>query len=95
MYNAKEFGLRLKQLREQAGMTQEQLADVLHISTDYESKLENGKRNASVELCIQAAELLATSLDYLLLGRMPTMGGVKKVIRDAIQELTRLESQLP
>lgn len=94
MYNAKEFGLRLKQLREQAGMTQEQLADVLHISTDYESKLENGKRNASVELCIQAAGALSTSLDYLLLGSMPTMEGVKKVVRNAIQELTRLESQL-
>lgn len=94
MYNANKFGKRLKQLREEAGLTQEQLSDLLHISIDYESKLENGKRNPSLELCIQTALILSVSLDYLLLGRMPAAEEVKVVLRNAVRELERLERQL-
>lgn len=95
MYNTNEFGKRMKLLRENAGLTQEELADALHISTDYEGKLETGKRMASVELCISASIFFSVSLDYLLLGKKRPTEGLKKQVHNLIRELIKLEKQLP
>lgn len=95
MYHAKEFGARLKECREAAGMTQEELAELLHINMDYEGKLENGKRNPSVELCSQMAAVLTVSLDHLLLGKEVPTNGLKRMVQNAIRELKLLEKNLP
>ena len=43
----REFGKRLKQLRQQANMSQEELADLCGIHRTYISDVELGKRNIS------------------------------------------------
>ncbi len=42
MYS-KDFGFKIKQLREKRGISQEQLAEVLKISQSKLSKIENGR----------------------------------------------------
>ena len=66
-HNHKEsFGLRLRELRVRAGLSQEELAYRADLDRTYVSSCERGKRNVSLDsivafaaaLQIQAAELL-------------------------------------
>ena len=50
-------------LRVTAGLTQTELAEQLNCSYNYISYVENGKRRASVELYISAANYFNVSLD--------------------------------
>lgn len=95
MYDPKEFGKRLKQRREEIGKTQEQLAELLHISVTHEGKLEKGSRTPSVDLLIQISDYFSVSVDYLLKGKSQPTDGMKKAVQTAIRELQRLERLLP
>ena len=65
------IGLRIKNARNKVDMTQDSLAEALHISRRHLSLLENGDRGISLELLVDIAnvlnvpiaELLADSLD--------------------------------
>ena len=52
-YDLRESGLRIKKLRKQKGLTQEQLADKLNISTSNLGKLERGLQGLSIDLLIE------------------------------------------
>lgn len=52
-YDLRESGLRIKKLRKQKGLTQEQLADKLNISTSNLGKLERGRQGLSIDLLIE------------------------------------------
>lgn len=56
---------KLRDLREDHDLTQEQIAHHLNISQRLYSYYENGKRNIPIETLIQIAELYDVSLDYL------------------------------
>ena len=56
---------RLKELREDHDITQQEIADFLGISQRYYSNLENGTRNISVELLIKISDFYNISLDYI------------------------------
>lgn len=58
--------MRLKDLREDAGLTQKQLADYLHIKQNTYSQYENGQRQIPIGALIQLAIHFHTSVDYLL-----------------------------
>lgn len=60
------FGGRLKALREEAGLTQQQLADRLGIAATTITRLENGGRTPSWETVIRIAEALKVSTDSFL-----------------------------
>jgi len=65
------FQVRLKELREKAGYTQETLAEILHVSQSTVGMWENGKnkpKNARLEAL---ANLFNVTTDYLL-GREET-----------------------
>lgn len=55
---AKRFGKRLRQLREEKGMLQRDLAEKAGIETEHLSRLENGHK----EPCLYVIDALATSL---------------------------------
>jgi len=55
----RRLGLRIKQLRENAGLSQEELAHRSSIHVTYLSGLENGKRNPS----LLVLDRLAVALD--------------------------------
>jgi transcriptional regulator with XRE-family HTH domain len=60
------FGQRLKALRLEKGMTQQQLADVLEIEKSNISRFESGKQSPSSENKVKMAKLFNVSVDYML-----------------------------
>ncbi|MBQ8908390.1 MAG: helix-turn-helix transcriptional regulator [Clostridia bacterium] len=58
--------MRLKDLREDADLTQAALADYLHIKQNTYSQYENGQRQLPLEVLILLARFYHTSTDYIL-----------------------------
>ncbi len=63
-------GERLRALRIQKGLTQEEASERLNISLRYYQMLERGEKVGSVDVLIAIGNMLDCSLDYLLRGRM-------------------------
>jgi transcriptional regulator with XRE-family HTH domain len=63
-------GVRIKEIREKRGLTQEQLAKKAEISKGFLSDVENGKRNIGSQGLLRIANELGASVDYLLAGRV-------------------------
>ncbi len=58
--------MRFRDLREDSDMTQQALADYLHIRQSTLSQYENGQRQIPLNLLIELALFFNTSTDYLL-----------------------------
>ena len=58
--------MRIKSLREDCDMTQQQVANYLHIRQSTYSQYETGNRQIPTNVLIALAELYKTSTDYLL-----------------------------
>lgn len=69
------IGGRLRALRLQEGMTQENLAEVLHLENKSSISLfEGNKRELPVGLLIQVTKYFHTSTDYILFGNVENLG---------------------
>lgn len=62
------LAIRIMQLRKHNGMSQLQLAQILHISASAEGMYEQGRRVPSLETLTAMAALFHVSLDYLITG---------------------------
>lgn len=60
------------QLRKTKGLTQEQFAVKLNISDRHLGKIERGEGTASIDLLVEVAISLNTTLDFLILGVLDT-----------------------
>ena len=58
--------MRIRDLREDSDMTQEQVARYLCIQQNTYSQYENGQRQLPLECLIALAKLYKTSTDYIL-----------------------------
>ncbi len=65
----KELGARLQKLRRQASMSQQELADQLHVSRQSISKWELGTATPDLDNLVRLSELFGVSLDELVLGK--------------------------
>lgn len=63
-----EIGKRIRDAREQAGLTSEQLADKLEISQSNISRWENAKYKITLPTLVKIANALDVSLDELIVG---------------------------
>lgn len=52
------FGQRVKRLRARLGLTQDQLAERIHISPKYLSNIERGKENPTLDTLLRMAKSL-------------------------------------
>ena len=69
MYNLNEqIGKRIAVLRKSKGMTQEVLAEKLNCSIKHISHVERGVASLSLDLLVEASDILDCSLDYLIKG---------------------------
>ena len=69
MYNLnEEIGKRIAALRKAKGMTQEMLVEKLNCSIKHISHVERGIASLSLDLLIEASDILDCSLDYLVRG---------------------------
>lgn len=61
-----DFGLRIKRLREQKGLTQADLASRIDVSSQTVSGYENNIQTPSLETAVEICRVLNTSLDSLM-----------------------------
>ncbi len=73
MINNKKIGKRIALLRKENGYTQEELAEILHITGQAVSKWEKGNALPDTSLLPALARILKTSIDRLLTGEEPEM----------------------
>ena len=93
MYFAqKEFGLRVKHLRREQRLTQEQLAAMLNISVEHLRKIELGKRGISIDLLLDLSNVLEVSSDFLLNGIPRTTYSARMLMAQIRELLDRVES---
>jgi MerR family transcriptional regulator, light-induced transcriptional regulator len=62
----KEFGNQVRQLRSQAGWTQQRLADLTGLTRAYIVSVEGGKQNISLDVVVRVANALEVTPDRLL-----------------------------
>ncbi len=58
--------MRLKDIREDRDITQQQIADYLHVKQNTYSQYESGKRQLPVDIVIALAKYYGVTTDYLL-----------------------------
>ena len=61
------LGRRIKAMRQNLEMTQEEFADRLNCTNSHLGKIENGKGGISIELLVSVANMLHTTVNQLLL----------------------------
>ena len=96
IYDMRECGSRIRQLRVKAGLTQEKAANALNIDQSFYTRVESGKKGCSVDLLIQMSALFGVSLDYLILGKYPSnllekadTAQLKAAVQDLVDQLER------
>jgi transcriptional regulator with XRE-family HTH domain len=60
-----KFGLRVRSLRSELGLTQEQLAERAGISVDFLSLIERGKNSPSFDNLDELADALSVTVSHL------------------------------
>lgn len=60
-----QYAQRLRDLREDRDLTQEDIAKIIGTSQSYYAQYENGKRELPFSRAIEIAEFYNVSLDYL------------------------------
>ncbi len=60
------FNKRLREIRMNSGLTQQNMADKLGISLNAYQKYEQAERSPSLECLVSIADIFDVSLDYLL-----------------------------
>ena len=93
IYDTLETGRRIQKLRRDRGLTQEQFAERLNISTVHLAKIETGKRGCSLDILIDFAEFFGASLDYLVLGKAAD-SDVRRRLDAVIQTLEELRKDI-
>lgn len=83
--------LRIKELREKHQLSQQALADILHVTQQSIHKYERGLAEPDLDIIIAAANYFDTSVDYLIgYSDVP----IKYELYNIEQSLTSAESRL-
>ena len=61
----KKFGMRIKELRDERGLTQEQLAEKLGVSANYVGMIERAERNTALLKVFKLAKALEVKTSTL------------------------------
>ena len=93
------IGMNLQRLRTQYGLTQEQLAEKVGISTSFYANLERGNKGVSISVLYDLANCLGVSVDYLIYPNQADarIRNIETLLRDkpesfiiAVERLVRL-----
>ena len=87
LFDTKAFGFRVKILRTERNLTQEQFAQCINVSVSHLGKIEIGTHAPSIELVLTIAFFFDVSTDYLLYGRNTSPAVLKSKIKKMIDEL--------
>lgn len=62
-----KLGLKIKELRKNKGLTQDDLAEIVNCTTTHISNIENNHTKVSLSMLVSIANALNTSIDCILL----------------------------
>ena len=100
-YDMKKSGSRIRQLRIQKGLTQEEVALLLNIDRSFYGRIESGQKGCSIDIFVRLASFYETSLDYLIVGteenhlsKMRAAESLKADVSELIDRLTVFASKL-
>lgn len=65
------LGKRLREERLHCGLTQEQVAEAVNVSTTYIGLIEHGERSVTLDKLIALSQCFHVSIDYLLQDAIP------------------------
>lgn len=57
---------RIRELREQSGLSQKEIAEELSMQLTQYRRYENGERKPAIDFLIQIADMYGVTLDYLV-----------------------------
>lgn len=85
-----EMGRRVRRKRRELGLTQEQLAEQVGLSTSFIGFIERGEKAPSLDTMAKLADVLDMTLDYLVCGvrlrceraDCPLFGGIRGVLEE-------------
>ncbi|MDL2274158.1 helix-turn-helix domain-containing protein [Oscillospiraceae bacterium OttesenSCG-928-G22] len=93
-----KVGNRIKETRQNKGITREKLSEIIGISTMYLGQLERGERRGGINNFIEIANALDLSLDYLFFNEIHTNeiidNNIMKEISIAIKSLSKSKKDL-
>ena len=72
MIDYKKIGGRIKDIRQQKGITREKLSEKIGISSMYLGQLERGERRGGINNYVEIANTLELSLDYMFFDEIHT-----------------------
>ncbi len=72
-YDPIESGKRIRNLRKNLGLTQEELAEQLGVALNTISRIEIGQRGVSIDLALELVVHFNSTLDYIIAGRGPVV----------------------
>ena len=61
-----KLGVKIKEMRQKAGLTQDNLAEIVNCNTSHISNIENNHTKVSLNVLFSLANALDTSIDFLL-----------------------------
>ena len=76
-----QVGTRVWNGRADLGMSREQLAERLGITSQYVSDIEQGKKCMSMAIFVELSQVLGVGLDYLAYGALPEDPAVDRLTR--------------
>lgn len=91
------IGNRIRISREKSGLTQEELAERLNLSTQFISTIERGVAGASLETVVNLCDVLNVSSEWLLRGRADTPSAdviVSKLTHLSIAQLSVVDRMI-
>ena len=87
------LSLQMKKLRNQKGMTQQELANYLHVSKGTIGMWETGRREPNTEILSELADFYGVTVDYLL-GRESFSNTQEAILQDTLRTLEELTQRL-
>lgn len=75
------LGQRIKERRKSLGITQRELADILEVTPQHISAVEQDKRTPSLPFLVRLAERLGVTMDFLITGREEVLPGINAMLR--------------
>lgn len=92
--NYKELGTKIKTLRVQKELSQEELAEKCNLSTAYISYIEQGKKKVSLKSIILIANILGVTVDLLLGNRFEFSDYLDITLNNLVKDCNRQEKQI-
>ncbi|MCD8086245.1 MAG: helix-turn-helix domain-containing protein [Clostridiales bacterium] len=94
-FDAVKFGKRIQEVRRERGLTQEELADRLRLSSkQYISRIERGECACSIDLLVELVCALHISADYLLMGKESGCEHIKDDLLSVVGRLAAIANAI-